>query len=533
MAARHHSLSSLVAIVLGLGAANAVADDAVAPEATLPAAEATPTASDVGIGSTGEVAQGWLTTRTNGWLDSRMSYTRVGWDHLVPSNDVPSLANLIEANMQLKLRWRDSAEGLADVSLLYQRAGIYYGQDAAGNKVRLPDHNVDSLHPATVVSEFYGTWHPSENLHLTLGKKRITWGPGLTLNPTDLLNPPKDPSDPSLQRAGAWLARAEMPFESWTLSLVAAAKVTRQYGGVPAGLVYYPDYPQPTTLDKNGQPIASGDDTRPHFALAARGYLLWQETDINAIAYMTQLYNDAFEWKPRFGLTGSHVFANAWEVHVEALGQTGSARNYFDPACVASTLAFVTCKLANKVPAGRTKLDDGVFRPRVIVGTRYMFGDAASVTAEYLFNGDGYNREEFGAYMSGLQLFTTAQRQGLPMPVTPGLLPSAPSDPGSPQRFAFEPLRRHYALLSYQQSQIADDWTVMALLLLDLEDFSGTLAPTVIWSAQEWLNLTASAFALMPGFTSLGGLAGNGARYTEYGVNPIEWRAFLSARAFY
>jgi hypothetical protein len=37
----------------------------------------------------------------------------------------------------------------------------------------------------------------------------------------------------------------------------------------------------------------------------------------------------------------------------------------------------------------------------------------------------------------------------------------------------------------------------------------------------------------MPGFTSLGGLAGNGARYTEYGVNPIEWRAFLSARVFY
>ena len=479
-----------------------------------------------------------LLVTTNGWLDSRQSYTRVGWDRLLPSRDVPTWSNLSEANIQLKLRWKDKdgqdvGDGGADVSFLYQKAGGYWTADDTGQQARVADHDVATYHPAAIVSELYGNWRPSEHLQILLGKKRITWGPGITLNPTDLLNPPKDPSDPTLQRAGAWLARVEAPFEKWTLSLVGAAKVTRQYGGIPGSLLYYPDYPALTTLDNNGNKVATADDTRPHFATALRAYGLWHETDINAMVYMTQLYNDAFTWKPRLGLSASHIFANAWELHVEALGQTGSARLQVQGDCVQSLATAVGCVTSGKPVAGYSKLDDGVFRAKAIAGVRYMFGDAAQVSAEYLYNGDGYNSNEFSSYISAVQLMSSAARSGLTLPSGAGLATPAPSDPGSPQRFAFDPVRRHYALLSYQQSQIADDWSVIGLVLMDLEDFSGTLAPTVTWSAREWLSITAAGFMSIPGVQSRGGLAGDGTRYSEFGVNPLVWRAFLSARLFY
>ena len=62
---------------------------------------------------------------------------------------------------------------------------------------------------------------------------------------------------------------------------------------------------------------------------------------------------------------------------------------------------------------------------------------------------------------------------------------------------------------------------------------SGTVAPTVSWSAREWLALTVAGMVSVPGRSSLGGLASDGNRYTEFGVTPMNWRVFASARLFY
>ena len=104
----------------------------------------------------------------------------------------------------------------------------------------------------------------------------------------DLLNPPKDPTDPSLQRAGAWLARVELPTERFTVSLVAAARVLEEYGGVPSRLAVYPSYDP-------------RDDGQVHVAGAARIYALVADTDVNVEYVFTNLYNDAFRNKSRVG----------------------------------------------------------------------------------------------------------------------------------------------------------------------------------------------------------------------------------------
>lgn len=493
-----------------------MATPALAQQAVLPAQDATPAQIDVGVGSTGQPATGWLTTAVNGFLDERLAVTQVDWQAPLPARDVPRYASLTEANVQLKFRWKNPRDGtevgeaLADASFLQQHAGVFFDQDGHGNRVQVADHDVAALHSAAILSELYGTWHLGEHAHLTLGKKRIVWGPGLTLNPTDLLNPPKDPSDPALQRAGAWLARWEMPFETWTLTLVGAARTTRQYGGVPSALLYYPDASR-----------IAGLDAEPHFATAARLYALVADTDVNAMVYLTHLYNDTFRYKPRFGLTASHVFGNAVEVHAEVLAQTGSAR-----------LQFAQDDL---LPSDSLR-QDGQFRAKVLLGPRVFVGDSGSLTLEYYFNGDGYDAAQFDQFVSHAAKLGQLVRQASTGLGGLGTLAGAQTsaEPGSPQRFTFDPVRRHYALVSYNQTQIADDWSVNALVLLGLEDASGLLAPTVTWSVREWLSLTAAAFVTLPGLASQGGrVEASSERYSEFGLSPLAWRAFLSARAFY
>jgi hypothetical protein len=74
-------------------------------------------------------------------------------------------------------------------------------------------------------------------LNVVLGKKRIVWGAGLAFNPTDLLNPRRDPTDPTFQRAGAWVAQLEAPFETMTFSLLFAPTVLESMSGIPAAFM--------------------------------------------------------------------------------------------------------------------------------------------------------------------------------------------------------------------------------------------------------------------------------------------------------
>lgn len=476
-----------------------------------------------------------LDVTSTGFLDSRTTFGRVAVNRLLPSNDLARLANLTEGNIQLKLHWAKSAMALVDASFLYQRGGMFLANDGAGNAVNPGDHDVPGLRPAAILSEMYATYEFGDHFNVTLGKKRVSWGSGLALSPADLLNPAKDPTDPTMQRAGSWLVRAEMPLDTFTFSLVAAGKVTRQFGGVPQSLVFYPDNVLTPSYDASGTAGADGSDNRPHFALAARAYALLAETDINAFYYMTQMYNDAFEYKNRGGLSLSHVFFNAVELHMEGIVQQGSSKLYFDSKCVDGGLTSVVgCLSQGSLPAERNKLADSDWRTKVLFGARYMFGDAASLTLEYYYNGEGYSPAEFDSYMRGVDLRRQAAAQNLPIPTNLlGNFGFAPSDPGSPQKFAFDPLRRHYALLSYQQAQIADDWTVMAVGILGLGDFSGTIAPQVLWSVREWLTLSVGAFVTLPGIASRGGITIGNEGFTEYNAQPSIFRAFGSGRLYF
>jgi hypothetical protein len=464
-------LARLAAAALGAQTA------APGPEPPPPSAESAP-----------EPAPPGLETQATGYLDSRFTRTETRADALLPADDVPAWANLTELNLQVKLRWPSRALALVDASFIYQRGWGFPG----------PERDVPALRPLAVLSEVYASYDVTDHLHLTVGKKRVVWGPGLTVNPTDLLNPPKDPTDPAFQRAGAWLARLEAPYERFTITALAAARALRTYGGVPTSLVFYPDHPNAESVASQGA-LPDDRDDRAHYALALRAYALVADTDLNLVYVFTNRYQDAFESKSRLGASASRLVGDALEVHAEALVQRGTTRPL-------------------------SGLEPGDLVLKAIAGPRYTFGDDSMLGLEYFYSGDGYTDEEFAANL-------TALAAALAMGLRPSLAPAG-RDPGAPQKLTFDPWRRHYVFATYMKPRIRDDFTVQATAFFNLHDFTGMLAPFLVWSARHWLQLTIAAFVPLPGLSARK-VDVDGRRLGEADVAPVGWRALASARVFY
>jgi hypothetical protein len=158
-----------------------------------------------------------------------------------------------------------------------------------------------------------------------------------------------------------------------------------------------------------------------------------------------------------------------------------------------------------------------------------MFPDESLLSLEYLFEGDGLVRREFEDHVRAVALFSQAQRLGLDVLVAPGA-----DGAGLPQKFAFAPLVRHYAFLSYQKPKIRDDFTLGAVVIANLQDLSGMFSPSVSWSTTEWLTLSLNGFIPYPGPPSLATYVPElDARVSEYTLIPMEYRVVFAARAFY
>ncbi|HXU83012.1 MAG TPA: hypothetical protein VN914_16555 [Polyangia bacterium] len=450
-------------------------------------------APEVPEGNTG-AAPAALESTVNGYLDERLTLQRVRTDGLIPGDTFPRFINLTEANFQLKLRWGGRGLALGDASFFYQRAAFFPGEEK----------DLPAYRPLAVISELYGSYSFTDHANVTLGKKRVVWGPGLVLNPTDLLNPPKDPTDPSLQRAGAWLARVELPFERFTLTFVGAARALREAGGVPTALAVWP----------GSTPRDPEYDDQVHAAAVARLYLLLADSDLNVEYFFTNLYNDAFRNKSRLGLSFSRLVGKALEVHLEALGQLGSARLFVDE-CVNAP------QFCGPDIVSRSKLDSHRRNVHALLGARYTFGDDALLGADYAYYSDGYDAAEWRNVLVALRL---ARAAGVPPPLF------APSSGGTPQRFTFEPLRRHYLFLYYMKPHLHDDFTINVTLITGLADLSAQLSPQLVWSVRDWLSLTLQLFSPIPAAnpTEVGG-----EQYGELTLLPIDYRAVASARFFY
>ena len=457
------------------------------------------------------------TVEVNGYLVNRLSGSLIDpGASAAPTQDFPSLRDMLEANVQLKVHLGDKAFIYGDLSLFVQGGWLYYTRDPqGGGRVAVDDHDVPSLRPQIITSELYASYSPKPWLNLLAGKKRIVWGSGVAFNPTDLINPPKDPTDPNLQRAGAWLARAELPFEKFTVSALFSPTTLYTANGLPYAMMKYPSFKSAENLaDQAHNPDVRDEDY--HYLVAGRLYALLFDADVSLMYFFSNKYQDGFANKSRIGASFSRYFFTDYELHVDAMFQKGSARSFVDHACATGGAC------ANPLAAySASKIDKDAIYSRVLVGGRTVFRDESSLSVEYYYQGDGDSDLEFDDRVRALLLARTLiEKTGLTV------------QNGLPTRFGFDPLRRHYLIASYSKPRIHDDWTITGVLIAGLRDLSGLANLRVDWSAKEWLTLSASGYVPIR-WVPVGQTTVDGKSYSEFGLTPYDFQVMFEARAFY
>ena len=438
-----------------------------------------------------------MSVKANGYLNLRLESSQPREDvPLGKISEMPPLTGQLEWNLQLKVPQTIRTDAYADLSFLTSN----YAGD--GNPL-LPSLRRN----AVALNELVENVSLHEHLTLLAGKKRIVWGSGFAANPTDLLNPAKDVSDPTLQRAGAWLAEIEAPFAAGAVSAFFAPRVFTTQGSLPSRFLME-------------------SKTRSAFLAGARIYALVRNSDINLMAFHNERDDDPPVRRDSLGFSFSRYFFTDYEFHVEALGQRGSSHRALTASCVSGDgLRLVACA-APGPPDVYTTPDLTISRAygRVLAGTRYAFHDSSILNMEYLWNGEGLDRRAFEDRVRLFRLIRVLQDSGFGS--TPGAaaglssLLGGGSDAGS-TRLSFEPVRRHYLFASYVKPQIRDDFTLTLTLLDSLEDRSGIGSASVAWSVREWV--TVSLFAVAP----FGGVG------TEFGDSPQRFRVSFETKLFY
>lgn len=415
-----------------------------------------------------------------GSLSERAQATVPSEESLLSTREQPILLSLTEVNGQVRGGLLDDKLRLGvDASAFLTLQGGYADRDLeSGQLVAIDEDEVTPPDPFLTLSEWWLSAEPIPHLMLTAGKKRTTWGSGQMFSPSDVLNPPRDPTDSALQRAGFLQLRADVAFESWTATALFAPYVLRTAHGLPAE-------------------VMADDDDELHYAAALRGYALLFDTDLNVWLVWSNRYGDAFENHTRLAFSLSRNLFLEHEVHADVLVEQGSTRSYINPDCVGGGIALMRCARAGTAVADDVLLEADEVLPKILVGWRWMPPDGSMWTAEYLYQADGMIKSEYDDLKEIAVLAGQAQRSG----ATGGLpVPGASSSGGgeAPVRVAFAPQRRHYLLLSWLKPQVADDFTLQAAAIIPVEDLSMLASGSVAWQAQEWLTLSVFGFLPVP-----------------------------------
>ncbi|MBL8953035.1 MAG: hypothetical protein JNK82_19820 [Myxococcaceae bacterium] len=460
----------------------------------------------------------------NGYVSNRLGYGRSRWSGLIPTIDSPQWLDMTELNGQLKVSYHEHGFAYVDLSAIALVGFDYRYMNDEGVEEYQLTRDAAAARPLISINEAYVLQEAAPWLNFLVGKKRIVWGPGLAFNPTDLLNVRKDPTDPTFQRAGAWLARIEVPLESSAFTLLFAPQVTQSAFGIPYGMVTYPEW------DKQ--------DDQPHYLVGARAYFLVADTDINVLAYFSNRYFDDFENKVRTGASFSRIFFDTWELHAEGLLQQGSSRTFVEHDCVVDVQAALACNAQKRAFAARSRLFDPTWVTQLLAGVRKTFDDDSFISVEYLFQSDGYRPDQYQDLINAFDGINQARAFGLALPAGAGLLiPNAGgggADQATPSRFNFAPTGKHYAFITFQKPRIKDDFTAQVVVLMNLQDLSTLWTPSITWSTTEWLSLSLIGFIPAPGPDALAAKVPSTGKYiSEYGSFPQLFRAFFEVRIFY
>jgi hypothetical protein len=433
----------------------------------------------------------------NGYVTNTFEVGRTRATGLISTDRIPQMLDTTEVNLVVKQEFESQTTLYGDISLWGKVAGRFEGQNTQGHRVSLtPSRPSDAKAAGLSLHEMYFSHHVIPRLSVLLGRKRLVWGSGFAQNPTDILNPPKDPVDPSAQRKGAFLALVELPFEQTTLSFVFSPQVQENEQGFP-DKVY----------------LLGEEKTRAIWIV--RNYWLIADSDINLLLYYNQNYQSRFDRVWHYGGSFSRFFFKEYEGHIEALVQKGSSRSYFHRQGVS--------------------FKDSEYMPKILVGGRYQFLDDSLLSLEYLYQAEGYTSQQYEDFISFLGFYQNQKTQTQQNPTQKSQTNQTSQTSQSflnPAESLKDQWMQHYLILNYQRFKATEDVFLGASVIENLIDASGFLFVNALWVPTQWLNITLTGGTTFIPLSTTGVLY-KGKRYPEYGLVPIQYRMGLEVKAYF
>jgi hypothetical protein len=237
--------------------------------------------------------------------------------------------------------WQESMELSAAVQKGVFKAGLLTRHEYS--------HTPDESGWTHDILEAYGSLRPSPYLTLDMGKKQVSWGKGYAWNPAAFINPAKDPDDPGLSLEGRVQLGVDLikSFETGSLA--------------NAGLTFLV---LPVEEDWANTDLGADGDVN----LAAKLYLLWQDTDLDFIFF------DGPDQPQSLGFDFAKNLAENIEIHGELALRKDITRLVLD-------------ETGNTRQTKENPMD-------FLFGARYLNAVDTTFIAEYYHNGAGYDKDE-------------------------------------------------------------------------------------------------------------------------------------------
>ncbi len=277
-------------------------------------------------------------------------------------------------------------------------------------------------------------------LQLRFGKQRIAWGSGFAWNPTNRLEPAKNPVNTGLEQEGAWAARMDVIPSPWAGVILVAAQGTTNVG----------DLPFPTREAER----TSG---------AIRVRFLVRDTDL-ALVYL-----GGRNQKTLIGLDAARDVFGRVSLHAEAALHRGSE---IDPV----------------------RQDETFFR--VAAGALHAAG-TTSLSLEYFFNGEGLTDAANERYLAALETsFSAAREPRLPPAAREAALDRYLGLAAVPFSGGMG-LRRHYLQAAFSRSEAGGGWTLALRAAMGLGDAGIALTPGIGWAPRPDTTLGLDGVVLL------------------------------------
>jgi len=278
------------------------------------------------------------------------------------------------------------------------------------------------------------------SLGVRVGKQRIAWGSGIAWNPTNRLEPPKNPLNTSLEQEGALAVRMDFVPSSWAGVVLAASEAKTVVGDLP--------FSTPTPKRRTA---------------ALRARFLVSDTDLALVL------SGGANQRSLYGFDVGREIGAGLAAHAEGAFYRGAEL--------------------------RPSRDGQTFF-RLAAGLLYAYQET-SLAIEYFRNGEGYSKGDLGAYLGQLGAsFAGSSDPGAPPAQRASALASYLDSASIPYTAGLG-LRRHYLQGSWTRAGIRGKWSASVRGLLGLSDGGLALTPGIGYAPRGDLTMSLDGLLLI------------------------------------